>query len=411
MEATGRDEQAVPGSANSPAGSGMAEVMSSRTGSLIAAMSHSQDHSQEVGTGSSRSGKALLTQLRVRHAVDRSMSSMRDDMQKMFGQDIDEDGEKLQVLERASVEALEARLAEKRCFVGPEHHYRQAWDMVQVVLLVYVAVTIPYREGYLQPVITYSPTFWFEVVVDVYFICDIVFNFRTAVFDNEGALELDTAQISKRYLKGWFALDVLACLPVTYVELVLNPDGEAGSGSKTKALKIIRLVRLTKMLRVARIKRIFQRYEEQFAAGAMHRVLDGLRMIGYMIILAYITHVVGCLWYAVGFEEEVINGHRIVGWIERVGLIQVDRPVVGIDEFGEDILGDGVWDQREELVPIGRHVLTAFYWSITTLTTVTTCAAHLRLRALDCCRGLPELACSLLLPYCTLFAAGTGWLR
>eukprot|EP01043_Picozoa_sp_COSAG02_P051368 COSAG02_NODE_5398_length_4363_cov_4.830675_3_plen_140_part_00 len=94
MEATGRDEQAVPGSANSPAGSGMAEAMSSRTGSLIAAMSHSQDHSQEVGTGSGRSGKALLTQLRVRHAVDRSMSSMRDDMQKMFGQDIDEDGEK-----------------------------------------------------------------------------------------------------------------------------------------------------------------------------------------------------------------------------------------------------------------------------------------------------------------------------
>ena len=115
-------------------------------------------------------------------------------------------------------------------------------------------------------------------------------------------------------------------------------------------------------------------------------------MIGYMIILAYITHVVGCLWYAVGFQEEVINGHRIVGWIERVGLIRVDRPVVGIDEFGEDMLGDGAWDQREELVPIGRHVLTAFYWSITTLTTVTTCAAQLRLRALECCWTLSELA-------------------
>jgi hypothetical protein len=51
-------------------------------------------------------------------------------------------------------------------------------------------------------------------------------------------------------------------------------------------------VRLTKMLRVARIKRIFQRYEEQFAVGAMHKVIDAMRMVGYILILAYITQCV-----------------------------------------------------------------------------------------------------------------------
>lgn len=347
---------------------------------------------QHIGTDKKRSGQALLSQLRVRHAVDRSMSGMRDDMKKMFGEDMDDDGEKLEVLERASVEALEARLKQKRCFVGPEHHYRQAWDLVQVFLLVYVAVTIPYREGYDQPVAAFSTTFWFEVVVDVYFICDIVFNFRTAIFDKEGVLELDTTKISKSYFRNWFGLDVLACLPVTYIELAMNPDGTTG-GSKMKAFKIIRLLRLTKMLRVARIKRIFQRYEEQFAAGAMHRIVDGFRMVGYMIILAYITHVVGCLWYAVGFIEDVnSDGDRTIGWIERAGLIRVKRPVVGDDENGEPVFGPAVWGEREELVPISHHLLTAFYWSITTLTTVSAgpcpvCACCSAARSL--CRKFP----------------------
>ena len=44
-------------------------------------------------------------------------------------------------------------------------------------------------------------------------------------------------------MRSWFGLDVLACLPVTYVEMVANHlrgDDGGGSGSKVKALKILR---------------------------------------------------------------------------------------------------------------------------------------------------------------------------
>lgn len=364
-----KDTGPMPGAVNAGSRPDLATSMSGQAGSLIAALGQQQ----QIGTGDGpRSGAKLLASLRTRHAVNRSMSGMREDMRKMFGEDMDEEGARLQVLERASVEALEAAVEAKRCFVSPEHHFRQVWDLVQVFLLFYVAVTIPYREGYDQPVEKYSGTFWFEVVVDVYFICDIFFNFRTAIYDKEGVLELDTKAISKAYLRGWFALDVLACLPVTYIELAVNPDGESGGGgSKMKAFKIIRLLRLTKMLRVARIKRIFQRYEEQFAAGSLHKVMDAFRMLGYMLILGYITHVVGCLWYAVGFLEETDREGRLtVGWIERQGLIRVDRPVIGTDELGEEVLGEATWESRQELVPVSQHLLTSFYWSITTLTTV-----------------------------------------
>ena len=37
-----------------------------------------------------RSGKDLLKSLRVRHQLDRNMEGMREDMKKMFGQDVDD---------------------------------------------------------------------------------------------------------------------------------------------------------------------------------------------------------------------------------------------------------------------------------------------------------------------------------
>ena len=74
-------------------------------------------------------------------------------------------------------------------------------------------------------------------------ICDIFFNFRTAIYAADGSLVLDTTQVRKSYMRSWFGLDVLACLPVTYVEMVANHlrgDDGGGSGSKVKALKILR---------------------------------------------------------------------------------------------------------------------------------------------------------------------------
>ena len=41
-------------------------------------------------------------------------------------------------------------------------------------------------------------------------------------------------------------------------------------------------------------------YEEQLATGTMHKVFDSLRMLSYLVILVFITHIISCLWYAVG---------------------------------------------------------------------------------------------------------------
>ena len=54
----------------------------------------------------------------------------------------------------------------------------------------------------------------------------------------------DGRELARRYLRGWFTIDVLSCIPVTYVMLLLNPDGGSGAASSTKTIKILRLLRL-----------------------------------------------------------------------------------------------------------------------------------------------------------------------
>ena len=84
-------------------------------------------------------------------------------------------------------------------------------------------------------------------------------NFRTAFYDLTGSRVVDGVEIAKNYLTGWFSIDVLGILPITYIQLILlGSDGEV-SGGELKGLKMLRLVRLAKMLRLRKMKELLQR--------------------------------------------------------------------------------------------------------------------------------------------------------
>ena len=53
----------------------------------------------------------------------------------------------------------------------------------------------------------------FDMVIELFFIIDIVVHFRTSFVDTSGRIIYDQKKIAVRYLKGWFILDFLAALP------------------------------------------------------------------------------------------------------------------------------------------------------------------------------------------------------
>ncbi len=62
-----------------------------------------------------------------------------------------------------------------------------------------------------------TPVLWvFDILVTLTFAADIVIQFNTGYFEHR-ELVTDRKLIARRYLKGWFVLDLLATLPFTWV--------------------------------------------------------------------------------------------------------------------------------------------------------------------------------------------------
>jgi hypothetical protein len=91
--------------------------------------------------------------------------------------------------------------------------------------------------------------FFFDLCIDMYFVSDLVLNFRTAVITSEGQLLYRQADIVKAYLKGWFAIDFTSCLPLSYMDYFVEGSGEADGASRNRMVRLIRAFRLLKLLR------------------------------------------------------------------------------------------------------------------------------------------------------------------
>ena len=75
---------------------------------------------------------------------------------------------------------------------------------------------------------------WIDLFVDLYFTSDLIMNFRTAYFDRaSGILITGPGNIARNYLTGWFTIDLLSCLPISYIALALKSadDDDQSDGS------------------------------------------------------------------------------------------------------------------------------------------------------------------------------------
>eukprot|EP00854_Cymbomonas_tetramitiformis_P024362 gene24362-29603_t len=95
----------------------------------------------------------------------------------------------------------------------PEGAFRRRWDSTQAVLLIYIAISVPLRVGFRQSAMGYW--YWLETSMDLFFTVDVVLNFYTCYNDKDtGILVSDRSAIAKHYLKNWFTIDCIACLPL-----------------------------------------------------------------------------------------------------------------------------------------------------------------------------------------------------
>jgi CRP-like cAMP-binding protein len=248
--------------------------------------------------------------------------------------------------------------------IDPYSTFRGRWDLTQACILVYIALVVPFRVGYKQP--AEGGWYAFDLIIDLYFYIDIVFNFCTGFVDpsDEERVIYHPGVIAKNYAKTWLAIDVVACLPIDIVLRItenrlicsMSKDGcpaedreGDSSGQLLRLFKLLRLFRLMKLLRLFKIMRLFERYQDD-----LFKYLHYLSVLRLVAIMLYMGHLFGCFFHYFSVEDwrtpdenaQILDG-TLTPWLK-------------------EYFQDGIPSARDV---VDRYI-ASIYWAFTTMTTV-----------------------------------------
>lgn len=144
---------------------------------------------------------------------------------------------------------------------------------------------------------------WLGVSQDVLnfiFYVDLFLNFILAYEDEDKNIEFRFKKISINYLKSWFFLDLLACVPINLIIDLTKPVNNS-NGSSDQSVKLLRLARLPRLYRLVRLIRLIRLLKMGDSFKKLFRSLhinQGIaKLVGVIFIILFLNHFVACLWY------------------------------------------------------------------------------------------------------------------
>jgi hypothetical protein len=235
-----------------------------------------------------------------------------------------------------------------RWVIPPNHRHKIKWDFFLGFIILYSVMAISYRIGFnITPGIV---AIVFDVMIDLLFLTDMIFNFRCGFVDAEGRINTILADIRKNYLQGFFVTDFLSTFPIDWVLNAIIGD-ESNSSRAVKMIRFARLFRLLKLVRVFKIARLIT-----LANSFVEISPIVIKMSSLMMKIFFLTHLIGCFWYYVTTIET--SGNACVSG--RIGCEYEDPATTWYKELGPGSDTDS---------DFSRYVV-AVYWVFTTMTTV-----------------------------------------
>ncbi|KAG8584319.1 hypothetical protein GDO81_008776 [Engystomops pustulosus] len=220
--------------------------------------------------------------------------------------------------------------------------FKTTWDWVILILTFYTAILVPYNVSFKTK---QNNVAWLVVdsIVDVIFLVDIVLNFHTTFVGPAGEVISDPKLIRMNYLKTWFVIDLLSCLPYDVINAFENVD--EGISSLFSSLKVVRLLRL------GRVARKLDHYIEYGAAV----------LVLLVCVFGLAAHWLACIWYSIG-DYEVINGDTIrnESWLFQLGMT-IGSP------YRYNVSGSGKWEGGPSKDSV---YISSLYFTMTSLTSV-----------------------------------------
>jgi hypothetical protein len=176
--------------------------------------------------------------------------------------------------------------------------------------------------------------------LDALFIFDLHVNFTSALELEDGEVDVRFKNIALKYIKGWFFLDIIACIPFQLLELI-SPN--SGSGGYNKLLRLARLPRLYRLLRIFRVfktSKLFKGSKSIQGVVKMIKMNTGvMKLIKVAGATLLLVHLMTCFWFLFAKFQDF----KYDTWVVRI-----------------NILDENYWHQY----------LWSVYWTLQTLTTV-----------------------------------------
>lgn len=177
----------------------------------------------------------------------------------------------------------------------PHGMARRVWDLILFVLLLYIALALPFTLGFNPPHMTTLKRI--DDVIDCFFLVDLVLNFRTGFFRKE-ILILDSRSIALHYLSTWFVLDLITCFPWEAATKGVLPNLAAA-----KLLKIGKIVRMCKLMRLTKLRQLFDdsdmvdALEDKLSSCSFQQ---GIKLGTLLVSMCFCSHWLACFMGIVG---------------------------------------------------------------------------------------------------------------
>ena len=251
----------------------------------------------------------------------------------------------------------------------PQSSLRERWESALVWFALYSSFIIPMRVAF---GVADEPLFVVgEILVDACFLLDILLCFRTAILTRDYELVFEPSTIARRYIgSGWFLVDLAASLPLDYL---------APSWAHRSVLQLNRVCRVSRMFKPVDI---VAKLDRRVATSA-----TWVRIFLDFRILFYCAHIVGCMWWGIGYFEyqcaeaalaSIAAEGVLPGAAELAHLNASDafRLLGATDErivAAATLCGEGIpWVVRTETralasAPVFQQYVTSLYWAIVTI--------------------------------------------
>ena len=99
------------------------------------------------------------------------------------------------------------------------------WDLAMLLVLFYTAMVAPWQVGFFLRADPDEPLFYVDRCVDLLFIFDLFLSFGRPFLDEaSGKTVSHVPSIIRNYLKFWFWIDVISCVPYDMIDWGIATD-------------------------------------------------------------------------------------------------------------------------------------------------------------------------------------------